>query len=90
MIGGIHYDQSYAPLASYTSIRPLLLMSSVHGWHTQQLDYIAAFTQSLVKMELYIKIPKGALVKGKSSDACVFKLQKNTFDQKNSERVWND
>lgn len=55
---GIHYDQSYAPVASWNSIRLLLTMTAVHGWHTKQLDYVAAFPQAPVERELYMKIPK--------------------------------
>ena len=66
---GIHYDHSYAPVASWNSIRLLLTMTAVHGWHTKQLDYVAAFPQAPVERELYTKIPKGVSLKGKSSEA---------------------
>ena len=87
---GIHYDQSYAPVASWNSIRMLLIMTAVHGWHTKQLDYVAAFPQAPCERELYMKIPKGVTLKGKSSEAYVLKLHKNTYGQKNAGRVWND
>ena len=32
---GVHYDHSYAPVASWNSIRMLLIMTAVHGWHTK-------------------------------------------------------
>ena len=31
---GVHYDQTYAPVASWNSIRTLLIMSALHKWHT--------------------------------------------------------
>ena len=31
---GVHYDHSYTPVASWSYIRMLLIMSAVHGWHT--------------------------------------------------------
>ena len=34
---GIHYDQTYAPVANWNSIRTLLIMSAMHGWHTRQI-----------------------------------------------------
>jgi hypothetical protein len=37
---GIHYEQSYAPVASWKSIRLLLTMVAQHGWHSKQLDYV--------------------------------------------------
>ena len=66
---GIHYDQSYAPVASWNSIRLLLIMTAVHGWHTKQLDYVAAFPQAPCEWKLYMTIPKGVTLKGKNSEA---------------------
>ena len=86
---GVHYDHSYAPVASWNSIRLLLTMTAVHGWHTKQLDYVAAFPQAPVERELYMKIPKGVNLRNKSSDDYVLKLHKNTYGQKNAGRVWN-
>jgi len=39
---GVHYDETYAPVASWNSIRMLLTLSAVHGWHTKQIDYVLA------------------------------------------------
>ena len=52
MTKGIHYDESYAPVASWNAIRFLLIMTAVHGWHTKQLNYVAAFPQAPVEREL--------------------------------------
>ena len=40
----VHYDPNrvYAPVASWNTIRLLLVMSVVHGWHTRQLDYVVS------------------------------------------------
>ena len=84
---GIHYDQSYAPVASWNSIRLLLILTAVHGWHTKQLDYVAAFPQAPVERELYMKISKGVKLLGKPSEDYVLKLHKKTYGQKNTGRV---
>lgn len=88
---GIHYEESYAPVASWNSIRFLLTMTAVNGWHTKQLDYVAAFPQAPVAKELYMKIPAGVnLGQHKNPKDYVFKLHKNLYGQKNAGRVWND
>ena len=86
---GIHYDESYAPVASWNSIRMLLTLTAVHGWHTKQLDYVAAFPQAPVERELYMKIPAGVDVTNGNAKDHVLKLHKNTYGQKNAGRVWN-
>ena len=32
---GVHYDETYAPVASWNSIRVLLTLVAALGWHTQ-------------------------------------------------------
>ena len=90
MIHGKHYDQSYAPVASWNSIRTLLTLTAINGWHTRQLDYVAAFPQAPIERELYMRIPPGinAGIKGNHKDH-VLKLHRNIYGQKQAGRVWN-
>jgi hypothetical protein len=43
---GIHYTDTYAPVASWNLIRLLLTLTAVHAWHTKQLDYVLTFPQA--------------------------------------------
>ena len=43
---GEDYDKTYAPVASWMSIRLLLTFVVAFGWQTQQVDYVAANTQA--------------------------------------------
>jgi hypothetical protein len=61
-VEGVHYDQTYAPVASWETIRLLLAMVLRNGWKTRQLDYVLAFPQAPAERELYMKIPKGIKV----------------------------
>ena len=53
------YGQTYAPVASWLSIRMLLVMAVSRGWHTRQLDYVLAYPQAPVYRDMYMEIPKG-------------------------------
>ena len=89
MIHKRDYDQTYAPVASWSTICLLLTMSAIHDWHTVQLDYVPAFTQAPVERELYMKLPKGFEVKGAKPNEYAFRVTKNTYGQKQAGRVWN-
>lgn len=89
MKAGEHYDQTYAPVASWNSIRALMVLSIKNDWYTVQLDYVQAFPQAPVERELYMKIPKGYNIKSKSSRDYALKVEKNVYGQKQSGRVWN-
>ena len=86
---GLHYDLTYAPVASWNSIRLLLILVAVEGWHTQQIDYVLAFPQAPVEKEIYMKIPKGFEVTGSNSEDYVLRLNRNVYGQKQAGRVWN-
>jgi hypothetical protein len=86
---GIHYDQTYAPVASWMSIRLVLAMAATFKWHTVQLDYVLAYTQAPVERELYMEIPRGYEVGGsKATKDYVLKLHGNIYGQKQAGRVW--
>ena len=87
---GIHYDETYAPVASWKSIRLLLILVAKYGWHSKQLDYVLAFPQAPVEKEIYMRIPKGFKMDGKyNSEEHVLKLHRNVYGQKQAGRVWN-
>jgi len=88
---GKHYDpnHTYAPVASWNSIRLLLIMTAVHGWTTRQIDFVLAFPQAPVERDIYMKIPAGFEVDGNDKDY-VLQLHRNVYGQKQAGRVWNE
>ena len=87
MTQGQDYDQTYAPVASWESIRLLLALVLKNNWKTRQLDYVLAFPQAPVEREMYMQIPKGIRMKGNKEFA--LKVEKNIYGQKQAGRVWN-
>ena len=76
---GEHYDMTYAPVASWNSIRIILSLVAQHGWATKQLDYVAAYPQAPVEKELYMAIPKGFDISGADPSEFVLKLHRNIY-----------
>ena len=85
---GVHYDETYAPVASWNSIRILLAMVAAWGWHTRQIDYVLAFPQAPVEKEISMRIPRGFEINGNDKDH-VLKVNRNVYGQKQAGRVWN-
>ena len=83
---GLHYEETYAPVAKWNSIRILLTLALLHNWKTTQLDYVLAFPQAPVEKELYMEIPKG--FEGAKGEY-VLQLHRNVYGQKQAGRVWN-
>ena len=86
---GEDYDKTYAPVASWMSIRLLLTFVVAFGWQTQQVNYIAAYTQAPVNRNMYMEFPCGFKVPGGiDRKAVVLKLHCNLYGQKQAGRVW--
>ena len=81
---GQHYDQTYAPVASWNSIRLLLAMVIRHGWHTKQLDYVLAFPQAPVERDMCMCTPSGFEVEGAKKNEYVLQMHRNIYGQKQS------
>ena len=86
---GKDYDLTYAPVATWASIRMLLVMVLLHKWKTVQLDYVLAFPQAPINRELYMRLPKGMNPPAGSAKDYVLKLHRNVYGQKQAARVWN-
>ena len=86
---GEDYNKTYAPVASWMSIRLLLTFVVVFGWHTQQVDYVAAYTQAPIDRDMYMEFPRGFKVPGDvDRNAVVLKLHRSLSGQKQAGRVW--
>ena len=99
---GIDFDEVYAPVMRYDSLRLLLALAVQHGWTPMQLDVKAAFLYGELKEDIYMELPpgyddqkgqkgyqdqKGYLTQMARSTHCV-KLHKSIYGLKQSPREW--
>ena len=54
---GINYEETFAPVARYTSIRSILALAIVTKWKMHQMDVKTAFLNSVVEEEVYVEQP---------------------------------
>jgi hypothetical protein len=89
----VHYDETYAPVVGWSTIRFFMSLAMINGWHTRQPDFLLAYTQADIERDLYMKIPAGLVVSGRimtedERKSHVLKLEKNLYGQKQAGRVW--
>ena len=58
-IEGIDFDQTYAPIVNWVTVRTLLILSMQLGLKTAQVDYTAAFPQPVLEDEVRVDILRG-------------------------------
>jgi hypothetical protein len=95
---GVDYWETYAPVVSWSTVRLLLTLASIHGWHSSQIDFAQAFTQPPIAENIYMRIPQGWYVHDselkqhnnpKFRDVEHYiKLEKSLYGIKQAARVW--
>jgi hypothetical protein len=83
---GIDYDEIFAPVSRYTSIRIIISLASVFDWKLHQMNVKTAFLNGEVEQEVYIEQPEGFVIHGKESHVC--KLKKALYGLKQAPRAW--
>lgn len=82
---GVNYDETFAPVVRYSSIRFLLALSVKFNLHVHQLDAVTAFLNGDLQEEIYMEQPNGY----KDGTNRVCQLKKALYGLKQSSRVWN-
>ena len=52
---GIDYDETFAPVARYTTIRTIISLAAVFRWKLHQMDVKIAFLNGKIEEEVYIE-----------------------------------
>ena len=48
-VEGIDFDETFAPVARYSSIRPILALSAQMGWQIHQMDVKTTFLNGVIE-----------------------------------------
>ena len=93
-VGGIDYQETFAPVARLTTIRMILGLTTILGWTIEQMDVVTAFLHPAIDTEVYMSLPQGLEwleqtcpgTPGKGIIAC--KLNKALYGLKQAPRLW--
>jgi hypothetical protein len=74
---GEDYDEMFAPVARYTSIRAIISLAASMGWNLHQMDVKTTFLNGAIEEEVYIEQPQGFEVHSRDTHIC--RLKKATL-----------
>ncbi len=79
---GMNYFETYAPVVTWFAIRLMIIFGIIFGWALCQVDFVMAYSQALIEMDIYMELPQGIQTAHGNSKDHVLKLEKNIYGQK--------
>ncbi|PLW47983.1 hypothetical protein PCANC_09382 [Puccinia coronata f. sp. avenae] len=83
-IKGKHFDKTFAPTATFISMRLILTIVACFNWPVHSFDFVAAYLNSPIDEEVWVTAPKGLDVL--PGHAC--QLKKALYGTKQAGRCW--
>ena len=84
---GVDYDETYAPVARYPSIRAILALTAHHDWELHQMDVKSAYLNGDLEEDIYMTQPEGYVADDQQHLVC--KLAKSLYGLKQAGRTWH-
>jgi uncharacterized OsmC-like protein len=82
---GIDYNEVFAPVARWETIRTVLACAASNSWCVYQLDVKSAFLHSELSEDIYVEQPLGY---HQGDSRKVYKLRKALYGLKQAPRAW--
>lgn len=83
---GIDYEETFASVLAYTSLRVLLSIAAFKHWKVYQKDFTTAYLNAPLQEPIYMEQPEGFVKIGEESKVCL--LKKALYGLKQAGRAW--
>ena len=78
---GVNYFETYSPVVPWFSVRLLYITALLNKWYTRQIDFILAYPQADIEMEMFMQSPKGLKIEGAGRGTHALRLEKSIYGQ---------
>ena len=87
---GVDYEETYAPVVRYSSLRMIIALAANYNWEIHHMDVKSAYLNGDLEEEIYMEQPEGVPrenFKGKEDWVCL--LHKALYGLKQAGRTWH-
>ena len=84
-VEGLDYEETFAPIVRFESVRALVELVAGIGWHLDRMDVATAFLYADLEDETFVEIPEGVAPLGEGD--MVWRLRKCLYDLKQLPRM---
>ena len=89
---GVDYWETYAPVVNWMSVRFILTIAKIHNLDTKVIDFVLAFPQAKLDVDVFMEIPAGMMLSGVSASnqrsMYVLKLNRSLYGLKQASANW--
>ena len=89
---GVDYREMYAPVVNWMSVRFILTVAKIHELDTKVIDFVLAFPQAKLDVDVFMEIPAGMVLSGHPGSfyrgKYVLKLNKSLYGLKQASANW--
>jgi hypothetical protein len=85
-VEGVDFNETFAPVAKFSTIRCLLALGAAMDLEIHQMDVKTAFLNGELEEDVYMDQPPGFVQEGQAHLVC--KLKKSLYGLKQSPRAW--
>lgn len=83
---GLDYEETFAPVVKWTTVRLIVALAAALGWSLSHMDVVTAFLNGTLKETIFMRQPPGFLTPGQEELVC--KLRRSIYGLKQSPRAW--
>ena len=83
---GVDYEEVFALVVRFETIRALIALATLKRWMIHHLDVKSAFLNGEIEEVIYVQQPEGFAIKGKEGH--VLRLRKALYGLKQAPRAW--
>jgi hypothetical protein len=87
---GVFYWETYSLVVSMLTVHLLLALCNIHGLHSKSINFVLAFPQADLDVDIWMELPMGIVVGSHESKSCgyVLKLKKSLYGLKQASLNW--
>ncbi|CAM6115753.1 unnamed protein product [Calypogeia fissa] len=85
-IEGVDYDETFAPVIKWSTVRLVIALAAAYGWPICHMDVVTAFLNGLLQEEIYMYQPAPFIEAGQEHLVC--RLLRSIYGLKQSPRTW--
>ena len=87
---GENYWETYSPVVNMLIVRLLLSVAHIYGLNSKSIDFVLAFPQADIDIDVWMELPEGIIPVGDESNCCryILKLNKSLYGLKQASHNW--